>query len=586
MERKDIIETFLTIQNPCSIPDYETHCLNEIRRLYEGRCFKGKFIKSVEKIADMSSVVINSTPIGTANVNVKFEAKVMIYPPQTVLHHCVVSRVDQTRCIMLKKDNVCIYINYDTRLLSLRTGNIINVQVGHVKYPILSRLVAVKGLPYIFPKPDETIYKINADTVDKGLIESLNIPRDSKIPAKLWNMFYVMYYPYKNQPNIKNTKSMFDLSGELYIQRPPSINEADPDVIIWKSPPDGSLVVEEDATTVLHMFAKRHYDHLRLLESMCAKFSKDSVRSANKSVWAIHNRLKEDTPKIGGLESKVKVLLSENFPRKKYVPHSAYDLSQKFMSWGQKKLLLTEIQFCTNYGHLAPTVVYAGSAPGTHMPLITDMFDHHFILHDPRNFSRRLIGNKKISTHVEYFTDEVAKKYKDQPILFISDIRRSATEDRDMESIVVEDMEWQMNWIKIMKPKMSMLKFRLPYTAGVTEYLDGKIYFQAYAPLTSTETRLVTDGKKMRKYDNCKYEDQLYYYNSVSRPNNQDEMLEMHIYEEYVNSQHNKNKLTVKDLKYKINKFLCKEYMNQKYGSETMADIKASKIQAYCRLEL
>ena len=36
-----------------------------------------------------------------------------------------------------------------------------------------------------------------------------------------------------------------------------------------------------------------------------------------------------------------------------------------------------------------------------------------------------------------------------------------------------------------------MLKFRLPWRAGDTEYLDGEVRLQPYAKPRSTETRLL-----------------------------------------------------------------------------------------------
>ena len=39
--------------------------------------------------------------------------------------------------------------------------------------------------------------------------------------------------------------------------------------------------------------------------------------------------------------------------------------------WGQRKLLFSEIEFLTLYGHLAKTVVYAGAAPGMHISFLS-----------------------------------------------------------------------------------------------------------------------------------------------------------------------------------------------------------------------
>lgn len=50
-----------------------------------------------------------------------------------------------------------------------------------------------------------------------------------------------------------------------------------------------------------------------------------------------------------------------------------------------------------------------------------------------------------------------------------------------------------------------------------TEYLAGKIYFQAFGPITTTETRLIPDGHRRTMWDNKKYEVQLSHFNTVTR---------------------------------------------------------------------
>jgi hypothetical protein len=53
----------------------------------------------------------------------------------------------------------------------------------------------------------------------------------------------------------------------------------------------------------------------------------------------------------------------------------------------------------------------------------------------------------------------------------------------------------------------------------LSRYLDGDVYFQAFAPITSTETRLVPfDDSTLKQWDNKKYEDQLFYFNTRARP--------------------------------------------------------------------
>merc|ERR1739848_499715 len=53
--------------------------------------------------------------------------------------------------------------------------------------------------------------------------------------------------------------------------------------------------------------------------------------------------------------------------------------------WGQRKLMLAEVEFLTRFHGDASTVVYAGAAPGLHVPLMAELFPRlRFVLVDPR----------------------------------------------------------------------------------------------------------------------------------------------------------------------------------------------------------
>ncbi|AYV77274.1 MAG: hypothetical protein Barrevirus27_1, partial [Barrevirus sp.] len=192
---------------------------------------------------------------------------------------------------------------------------------------------------------------------------------------------------------------------------------------------------------------------------------------------------------------------------------------------GQRKLLLNEVYFLSRFGNLSNTVVYAGAAPGTHISLLAELFPNHkFILYDPSRFNIKETDNIKIFTGEDegYFTGPIAKQYANQNVLFISDIRsvKGITDFKEFESRVIIDNELQKEWVTIMKPAKASLKFRIPFTIKEPyEYFDGLIEVQAWAPKTSSETRLITDGLKMKKYDPIAYENKMFYFNNYIRPN-------------------------------------------------------------------
>ena len=168
--------------------------------------------------------------------------------------------------------------------------------------------------------------------------------------------------------------------------------------------------------------------------------------------------------------------------------NSSYASNQTSLHWGQRKLLLSEIDFLTDFSKKGDLVIYAGAAPGLHITMLTKLFpDIEFILVDPAKIciSATRPGIKEIIQ--DFFTDEMAVKLskfykKTHRVLFISDIRRKA-----VGKMIVEDMLNQQRWVEIIKPAASLLKFRLPWENEVPEhsnslrYLHGEQRLQVWA---------------------------------------------------------------------------------------------------------
>lgn len=184
----------------------------------------------------------------------------------------------------------------------------------------------------------------------------------------------------------------------------------------------------------------------------------------------------------------------------------------KALFWEQRKLLLSEIEFLTNFGDLSKTVLYVGAADGQHIGLLAELFiKHKFILYDSEEFHQDVKDVDNIETHNEDFTDDETEFYVGENILFISDLRSTS------EQSIKNDMDLQMKWHLMLKPKASLLKFQLSYIPGITSYLKGDIYYQMWAPPTSTECRLLVQGDETSDYDNTEYESKMYRFNKYTR---------------------------------------------------------------------
>lgn len=241
--------------------------------------------------------------------------------------------------------------------------------------------------------------------------------------------------------------------------------------------------------------------------------------------------------------------------------------TKKAIHWGQRKLLLSEIQFFTLYWDPRdipnPICVYAGAAPGIHIPFLSEMFPRFvFHLYDPALFEIK--ETDRIKLFNEYFTDEVANRYADRnDIFFVSDIRTTNYEEKfkkalsaagitkfdnkgnpigppnlvkeiwDKANAVNEDQIWgdmnmQQDWVLMMNPEHALLKLRFPYSPDGSNinlnYLSGTVYWQIWPGPTSTETRLKPIRNARGVYEhtiwsNIQYEQWAFYHNTVEREN-------------------------------------------------------------------
>jgi len=230
-------------------------------------------------------------------------------------------------------------------------------------------------------------------------------------------------------------------------------------------------------------------------------------------------------------------ILTDDIPRVAYRRRNR-DIKNN-LHWGQRKLLLSEIELLTLF-YQSETfkkqpdkvvyMVYAGSAPGTHIRYLWKLFPEvYFVLYDPRDFDTVLTDRptKHIQTHVQLFLDETAQEWQasdhpDKHVLLVSDIRTADTETMESDEIedhIRQDNQWQKQWYQIMDPAAAMFKFRLPWDEKSTTYPIGDIHLQIFPPLTSTETRLIVwqPNAPEKEYDHKKYEEQLFRFNTVER---------------------------------------------------------------------
>lgn len=230
-------------------------------------------------------------------------------------------------------------------------------------------------------------------------------------------------------------------------------------------------------------------------------------------------------------------LLKETDPEEPY--RRRKDDEKKAVAYGQRKLLLALISFLSKHYDpkevSKPVLVYAGAAPGVNIGIVASLFpEFTWHLYDPAKFKIKTDISKKIIVYRKIFENDTAhywakENQKNKNVFFVSDIRTADyTKAKDLnenENQILEDMKLQKEWVEIIKPIKSQLKFRLPYPGDLRpnqiDYFSGILYRQCFAPQTSTETRLVLTSSnfKYQTYSCEKYQSQMFYHNVIVREN-------------------------------------------------------------------
>ncbi|CAF4711997.1 unnamed protein product, partial [Rotaria sp. Silwood2] len=187
--------------------------------------------------------------------------------------------------------------------------------------------------------------------------------------------------------------------------------------------------------------------------------------------------------------------------------------------WGQRKLLLSEIEFLTSYATDDNClVVYTGAAPRTHLDYLSSLFPElEFVLIDIEPFVA--FKSDKIKIQSECFTEDLAKTFseKNKNILFICDIRTFSSHNNIAEDIHI-DISNQTIWHSTIDPHASLLTFRLPNVSDTILFFEGHLLLDTWTSRRSMECRLIVEkNAQMKTYDNVDFKRAMNNFQNITR---------------------------------------------------------------------
>ena len=210
----------------------------------------------------------------------------------------------------------------------------------------------------------------------------------------------------------------------------------------------------------------------------------------------------------------------------------------------KRRLLLCEVQALTSWYkdnplQQHPIVLYTGSARGSELILLSQMFPSvFFVLYDGTEFDKKLrelpdafeLHKVKVTTDVISGLAQRFSKMTER-LIFICDM--------DFGIDTEKDMNLQEEWMRLLNPAMSLLKFRLPRKENML-YPKGVILYDVWSKDDSLDSRILIQNKHILKkisYDSDAYEQSMFFHIKFARPfcylkESRDMELQQYIYQD------------------------------------------------------
>lgn len=297
----------------------------------------------------------------------------------------------------------------------------------------------------------------------------------------------------------------------------------------WVPPRDVNLNLGADGTAVLE---RGNGECIRVLSEADATLFRENRHL--RQVWINGGAIKYAGREI---EPADLVISRDWMPQQKYERRP--NLVRSLSMCGRRGALLALVQFLTEFGDQAETVVFCGGPKQGWSDIIAEELfpKHKFILFASSSGNTGGQPSDRVEVNDRMFNAEDARRLSELEggVLFscwyMSSMKEKATANN-----LWTDMRDQRRWVETIRPKAAMLHFRLPWTppAGASEYLDGVIRFNIHQQRGVNSCRLiVTDPDSTRLYDHGDFEGCTYHFVKNVRPQyfeqpyDQDEMISL-----------------------------------------------------------
>jgi hypothetical protein len=226
------LECVITLDDPNIIlsKNRDTMILNILKEKFEGKCYSSCYILNVIKIIRRSLIYCNENLDANFNVNISFEAKVIVYQVNEIINNCEIIKKEQSGIIHGKTEYGGVQLNIQQNMAIFNTGEKTPIIVKNLRYNINQTEISILAIPFIPIEYDVIFYKTTNDLASddydklKKLTEQIGeldnqIKKLDNQKLKIFNFFKDIIINYKLKDGKLFDKFIKDLTTDNKLQK-------------------------------------------------------------------------------------------------------------------------------------------------------------------------------------------------------------------------------------------------------------------------------------------------------------------------------------------------------------------------------
>jgi hypothetical protein len=294
MKTSAVLEVALDIPDPISFIADAGALMSTLRARYEGKCYSGRYILTVDEILQRSNCIIDGLS-GAGAISVKIAVSCEELAEGEIISGCIVQHIPANApFIFLVRGYIRGIVDKTAPMPPMSKGLMIPVRVLAAVYRQGSPAIEIKAAPLIHERTaplyrvgpiEEPMTGVVAALVAK--IKSAEAACDRS--AESWKVFSQLFTAYKSPVAGQSLWELLENRTVAVVSRDPRLDLSAPSVVVAASSEEVSPVLPAQAWMAI---LSDYYDRLMLVYESTQIYSTSKLLADHATVWSFYRRTK------------------------------------------------------------------------------------------------------------------------------------------------------------------------------------------------------------------------------------------------------------------------------------------------------